>query len=119
VNVFLALLCIAAYIVYKRSSEIITVNPMSQVKPSAPDFAAIVNTVSEIAKQAAEQQNTGGARLPSSPNSQGRADSQGRAAIVRMVKNNQFIEAIQLYKRIYGVDLATAKKAVDEIMLNQ
>ncbi len=83
--------------------------------PSAVTTTAIVNTIQEVAKQAADQaaQGSGGARLSSS---QG---ATGRAAIRAMVKNNQFIEAIQLYKRMYGVDLATAKKAVDEIMLNQ
>jgi len=114
VNVFLGLLCIAAYLVYKRSTEIITVNPLSQQgRPAVPNFTEIVNTIQDVARQAAEAQGTGGAQLPQS---QGK---QGRAAIRAMVKNNQFIEAIQLYKRLYGVDLATAKKAVDEIMLKQ
>ncbi|MBI5245742.1 MAG: hypothetical protein HY923_01065 [Elusimicrobia bacterium] len=115
-NVFLGLICVAAYLVYKRSTDIITVNPLSsQSKTGAPDFSAIVNTISQVAQQAASEaaQGSGGARIRQS------SGGQGRAAIRSMVQNNQFIEAIQLYRRMYGVDLATAKKAVDEIMLNQ
>ncbi|PIR15691.1 MAG: hypothetical protein COV48_12965 [Elusimicrobia bacterium CG11_big_fil_rev_8_21_14_0_20_64_6] len=47
------------------------------------------------------------------------ATNQGRAVIIQMVKNDKFLEAIQLYRRFYGVDLETAKKAVNQIMLER
>ena len=110
-DTFLGLVAVIAYLIYKRSTDIITVNPLSsQNKFGLPDFTSIVNTIQDIAKQAAEEAAQGSAQRP-----QG---AQGRAAIRAMVQNDQFIEAIQLYRRTYGVDLATAKKAVDEIMLN-
>ena len=109
-------------ILYKRSTEIIVVNPMQGTRPAAPvlrgpegdepdapgvpDFARLLNTI----QQAATQQSGGGAKLHV---------NQGRAAILKMVQNNQFIEAMQLYRRLYGVDLQTAKKAIDKIMLER
>ncbi len=110
---FLGFVAVAFYLLYKRSTEIVVVNPLRGVRPSRPDsapleqvdFARLLNTI----QQASTHQAGGGAHLPDS--------NKGRAAIRQMVKNNQFIEAIQLYRRLYGVDLHTAKKAVDALML--
>ena len=81
---FIGFIIVSFIILYKRSTEIIVVNPL-QGRRQAP--------------------------LPGSP--------QGRAAIIKLVENNRFIEAMQLYRRLYGVDLQTAKKAVDKMMLER
>ena len=100
---------VACIILYKRSTEIITVNPLKgrtfspeareEEPQSVPDFARLVNTI-----QAASQKTVAAG---------------GRAAIRRLVENDQFIEAMQLYRRVYGVDLEAAKKAIDEMMLEE
>lgn len=114
---------VAVFLVYKRSQEIITVNPMRFTPPSLPgqdqknsqtlDFSRLLNTIQEAAAEAAKEANQqsrpSGAKLP----------DKGRAAIRAMVKNQQFIEAIKRYREVYGVDLRTAKKAVDEMMLEE
>lgn len=113
---FIGFIVVTFIILYKRSTEIITVNPMQGTRPAAPvlrgpegdepdapdsvpDFARLLNTIQQATPKP--------------------ASAQGRAAIIQMVKNNQFIEAIQLYRRLYGVDLSTAKKAVDKMMLEK
>ena len=113
---FIGFVVVSFIILYKRSTEIIVVNPMQGTRPAAPvlrgpegdepdapdsvpDFARLLNTIQQAAQKP--------------------ASAQGRAAIIQMVQKNQFIEAIQLYRRLYGVDLQTAKKAIDKIMLER
>ncbi|MDD5302493.1 MAG: hypothetical protein PHS14_05220 [Elusimicrobia bacterium] len=112
--IILGLIAVAFRILYTRSTDIIVVNPLQgrrQSPPpgaepeddesepqSVPDFARLLNTIQQAAQP---------------------ASAQGRAAIIQMVQNNQFIEAMQLYRRLYGVDLATAKKAIDKMMLER
>lgn len=110
---FIGFVVVFLIIFYKRSTEIITINPLQgqrqaprtgagdeEVAPeSVPDFARLLNTIQQATQN------------PGSP--------QGRAAIIKLVENNQFIEAMQLYRRLYGVDLQTAKKAVDKMMLEK
>lgn len=119
---FLGFVAVAFYLLYKRSSEIVVVNPLRDARRSSPpssregnaagvpidqmDFSRLLNTIQQASQQ------PGGLKKPNAVNN-------GRMAIRLMVKNNQFIEAIQLYRRLYGVDLAAAKKAVDEMMLEQ
>ena len=115
----IGLIVVFLIIFYKRSTEIIKVNPLSGARPSVPrpdgeepsagasdtiDFGRLINTISE----AAQHQAGGGSKLPRS-----------REAVLKLVRNNQFIEAIALYRRLYGTDLQTAKKAVDKMMLTQ
>lgn len=120
--IIIGFVIVACIVVYKRSTEIIVVNPMRYHQPSARasesiDFGRILNTIQEAAAEAAKEANapgsSGGAKLPRS------SGDKGRAAIRAMVKNQQFIQAIQKYKEVYGVDLRTAKKAVDEMMLEE
>jgi len=109
---------VACIIFYKRSTEIVKVNPIRHQTPGSTepasqtiDFARIISTIQDAAAEAAkEAASTGGARLPM---------DKGRAAILAMVRNQQFIEAIKRYREVYGVDLRTAKKAVDEMMLEE
>ncbi len=119
---FLGFVAVAFYLLYKRSTEIVVVNPLRDARlypPPSPrsenpaggpidqmDFSRLLNTIQQASAQ------PGGLKRPNAVNN-------GRAAIRLMVKNNQFIEAIQLYRRLYGVDLAAAKKAVDAMMLEQ
>ena len=119
---FIGFIVVFLIIFYKRATEIVVVNPMRGLGPAAPalrepsdsekepdsvpDFARLLNTI----QQASTRAPGGGAKLPV---------NQGRAAIIKMVENNQFIEAMQLYRRLYGVDLAVAKKAIDKIMLER
>ncbi len=104
--IIIGFVIVACIVVYKRSTEIIVVNPMRYHQPSAQasesiDFGRILNTIQEA--------NASGSS----------AGDKGRAAIRNMVKNQQFLQAIQRYKEVYGVDLRTAKKAVDEMMLEE
>jgi endonuclease V-like protein UPF0215 family len=112
---FFGLIVVFFIILYKRSTEIIVVNPLQGRRPeppagedaeneaadprSVPDFARLLNTIQQASQ------------IP--------ASAKGRVEIVQLVQNNQFIEAMQLYRRLYGVDLQTAKKAVDKIMLEK
>lgn len=121
--ILIGFVAVAFIILYKRSTEIITVNPLSgrprgplpgapetEAEPEEdeqPSFSGFLGALKQAAEQAAQQAN------------QGQASAQGRAAIIRLVRNNQFIEAIQLYRRLYGVDLQTAKRAVDKMMLER
>lgn len=41
--------------------------------------------------------------------------AEGDADIVELVRNHQIIEAIKLYRERHGVDLASAKDAVDKL----
>jgi hypothetical protein len=109
---FIGLIAVAFFILYKRSTEIITINPMRGTSPAAPvapdedapsiDFGRLINTIQQASQ----------ARSPELP-------QQGLEAIRRLVRSNQFIEAIQLYRRTYGTDLLAAKQAVDKLMLEQ
>ncbi len=121
--ILIGLVAVAFIILYKRSTEIITVNPLQgrrqapmpggpernedEEQDEQPSFSGFLGALKQAAEQAAQQAN------------QGQASAQGRAAIIQMVRNNQFIEAIQLYRRLYGVDLQTAKRAVDKMMLER
>lgn len=111
--IIIGFVVVACIVVYKRSTEIIVVNPMRFTPPNSAessqsiDFGRILNTIQDAAAEALEESQH--ARLPSS--------DKGRAAIRNMVKNHQFVQAIQRYSQVYGVDLRTAKKAVDEMML--
>ncbi len=115
---FIGLIVVSFIILYKRSTEIIVVNPLrgqsqapmpgdtaendaedEEDSQPAPSFAGLLGAIQQAAQKS--------------------ASTQGRAAIIQMVQNNQFIEAIQLYRRLYGVDLSTAKKAVDKMMLEK
>ncbi len=117
--IIIGFVVVACLIAYKRSTEIIVVNPMRYHQPSGKasesiDFGRILNTIQDAAAEAAKESQKArhqGARLPSS--------DKGRAAIRNMVRNHQFIEAIKRYSEVYGVDLRTAKKAVDEMMLEE
>lgn len=109
--IIIGFVIVACIVVYKRSTEIIVVNPMRYHQPSAQacesiDFGRILNTIQEAAAEAARE----GARPQT---------DKGRAAIRNMVKNHQFVQAIARYSQVYGVDLRTAKKAVDEMMLEE
>lgn len=123
---FIGFVAVAFIILYKRSTEIITVNPLSGRPqgplPGAPEpadqpsqdeqpsFSGFLGALKEAAEEAARQNAGRPAKLPV---------NKGRAEIIKMVQNNQFIEAIQLYRRLYGVDLQTAKRAVDKMMLER
>lgn len=104
------LIAVILYLLYKRSTEIVVVR--SSRTSSKPDFAKIVNAVQEAARQAAEQpadeSRRHGARL---------LGDARQAAVRALVKNDQFLEAIKLYGKLYNVDPYAAKKAVDKIML--
>lgn len=116
--IIIGFIIVACIVVYKRSTEIIVVNPMRYHQPSGQasesiDFGRILNTIQDAAAEAVKEANAQGS---------GRIRHQGdkgRAAIRNMVKNQQFIEAIKRYSEVYGVDLRTAKKAVDEMMLEE
>lgn len=124
--ILIGFVAVAFIILYKRSTEIITVNPLSG-RPQAPlpgvedaedepaedeqpSFSGFLGALKDAAEEAARQNAGRQAKLPV---------NKGRAEIIRMVQNNQFIEAIQLYRRLYGVDLQTAKRAVDKMMLER
>ena len=113
---FIGLVVVAFIILYKRSTEIIVVNPLQGRRQApmpgdasenddeedsepAPSFAGLLDAIQQASQN------------PGAP--------QGRAAIIKLVENNRFIEAIQLYRRLYGVDLQAAKKAVDKMMLER
>lgn len=121
--ILIGFVAVAFIILYKRSTEIITVNPL-QGRPQAPlpgaqeaeeepedgeqpSFSGFLGALKDAAEEAARQNAGRQAKLPG---------NKGRAEIIRMVRNDQFIEAIQLYRRLYGVDLQTAKRAVDKLM---
>ena len=57
--------------------------------------------------------------LPPRPRASKLASSLKDAAIRDLIERNQFIEATQLYRRLYGVDLPAAKAAIDRMMLEQ
>lgn len=121
--ILIGFVAVAFIILYKRSTEIITVNPLSgrpqgplpgapetEAEPEEdeqPSFSGFLGALKDAAEEAARQNAGRPAKLPV---------NKGRAEIIRMVQNNQFIEAIQLYRRLYGVDLQTAKRAVDKMM---
>jgi hypothetical protein len=123
--IFIGLVAVAFIILYKRSTEIITVNPLQGRRQApmpgdeardddgededapAPNLSGFLGALKQAAEQAAAQAN------------QTQASAQGRAAIIQMVRSNQLIEAIQLYRRLYGVDLQTAKRAIDKMMLER
>lgn len=111
--IFLGLVAVVFIILYKRSTEIITVNPLRPPAPGdlprgdqqeAPTFAGILGAIKDAAEHAANEA------------SKTQSSVQGRAAIIQMARNGQMIEAMQLYRRLYGVDLQTAKKAIDKIL---
>lgn len=95
---FVGFVVVAFIILYKRSTEIIVVNPLrgqnrsplpgaaepdqddDDAPESVPDFARLLNTIQQAAQKP--------------------VSDQGRAAILRMVQNDKFIEAIQLYRRL-------------------
>lgn len=103
-------------ILHKRSTGIITVNPLQARRrgpapeaeePQAPSLAGVLGAIKQAAEEAARQDPGGGARLPA---------GLGREAIIKLVRGGRSIEAVQLYRRFYGVDLKTAKKAVEDLM---
>lgn len=118
----LGLIAAAVVIIYKRATEIVTIRPLDGLKTASdtPDFASVIGAISQAAQQAAaeanKQQNRGRRERQGAPQVQAKSE-RGRAAIRAMVANDQFHEAIELYKRVYGVDSEAAKKAVDEMML--
>jgi len=91
---FIGFMVVAAIIVYKRATGIIRVNPM----PLQGRSVTSAGSTDDEAEDDTE--------APSA------ISEQARAAIRRLVENNQAMEAIQLYRRLYKVDLATAKKAI-------
>lgn len=118
--IFLGFVAVAFIILYKRSTEIITVNPLRGRPPSplpgdepqeddreAPTFAGVLGAIKDAAEHASQEA------------SKARTAVQGRAAIIQMARSGQMIEAMQLYRRLYGVDLQTAKKAIDKILLER
>lgn len=114
--IFLGLVAVVFIILYKRSTEIITVNPLRppvpgdaprEDRPEAPTFAGILGAIKDAAEHAAKEA------------SKAQQGVQGRAAIIQMARGGQMIEAMQLYRRLYGVDLQTAKKAIDKILLER
>jgi len=120
--IFIGLIVVAFIILYKRSTEIITVNPLhgrrqgplpGDESPSdddegqSPSFAGVLGAIKQAAEEAARQAQ------------QTQGSAQGRAAIIQMIRSNQLIEAVQLYRRLYGVDLQTAKRAVDKMRLER
>jgi ribosomal protein L7/L12 len=111
--IFLGLVAVAFIILHKRSTEIITVNPLrpptpaSAAKEEGPTFAGVLGAIKEAAQEANREANKVQAAV------------QGRAAIIQMARDGQMIEAMQLYRRLYGVDLQTAKKAIDKILLER
>lgn len=118
---FLGLIIAVGTILYKRATEIVVVRPLDGLKRDAgtPDFASILTTIQQAAEQAAQEanrQNQPRRERQIAAQVKGKSE-QGRAAIRALVANNRFYEAIDLYRRIYGVDQEAAKKAVDEMML--
>lgn len=117
--IFLGLIAVVFIILYKRSTEIITVNPLHgrprpplpgdepDSRPEAPTFAGVLGAIKDAAEHASQEI------------SKAQTAVQGRAAIIQMARNGQMIEAMQLYRRLYGVDLQTAKKAIDKILLER
>ena len=112
----IGLVIVAFIILYKRSTEIIVVNPLRGQRQAPMPGDTSENDDEGDSEPAPSLAGLLGAIQQASQNP---ASAQGRAAIVQMVQNNQFIEAIQLYRRLYGVDLATAKKAVDKMMMER
>ncbi|MCM2303214.1 MAG: hypothetical protein NDJ72_00810 [Elusimicrobia bacterium] len=115
--IFLGLVAVVFIILYKRSTEIITVNPLRgrpqpplpgdeprEALSESPTFSGVLGAIKDMAEQAAKEAN------------KVQASAQGRAAIIQMARQGQMIEAMQLYRRLYGVDLQTAKKAIDKIL---
>ncbi len=113
--IFLGLVAVVFIILHKRSTEIITVNPLRpppagaprEDREDAPTFAGVLGAIKDAAEHASQEA------------SKARTAVQGRAAIIQMARNGQMIEAMQLYRRLYGVDLQTAKKAIDKILLER
>jgi len=113
--IFIGLIVVAFIILYKRSTEIIVVNPMRAQRPApdlrgpedaadednneSVDFGRLLNTIQQAVTQPDQ------------------ASGQGDEAIRRLIRSDKFIEAMQLYRKVHGVDLRTAKKAVDRLML--
>lgn len=93
---------VVAIIIYQRATGIIRVNPLSHqaqslIPTATPDY------------QNDDDNEDSADEAPSA------ISEQARAAIRRLVENNQAMEAIQLYRRLYKVDLATAKKAIAQL----
>lgn len=109
--IFLGFVAVAFIILHKRSTEIITVNPLRPPTPGAapredaPTFAGVLGAIKDAVQEANREANKVQTAV------------QGRAAIIQMARSGQMIEAMQLYRRLYGVDLHTAKKAIDKILL--
>lgn len=105
----------------QRSEGVVTVNPLKRTpmrlpgepEADAPDpdkvelnrlYEAIQVAATEAVKPA-----SGGAKIKG---------WQGREEVKRLVKENRFLEAMELYRRMYGVDLKAAKAAVDKLALS-
>jgi hypothetical protein len=123
--IFLGLIAAAVVVAYKRATEIVTINPLAALRKSSslnvPEgFGQVLGALKEAAEEAERQANRQQTQRERTEQHgqipKGRSE-QGRAAIRQLVSNNRFHEAIALYKRVYGVDAETAKKAVDEMML--
>ncbi len=107
--ILIGLAIVAVIILYKRSTGIVTVNPLSGARPTVQrpdgaeeknpqsvDFAGLIGTIRGVA------QATG-------------SSEKGRAAIKLLVQNDRMNEAAYLYRRVYGVDLPAARAAVEEM----
>jgi len=92
------------FVLYKRSTQIITVETRFTAPASrGVDFSSLLGSIQQAAEKAAQAE---GARLETS----------GLPAIRAMVRNQQFVAAIQRYQQVYGVDARAAKKAIDGMM---
>lgn len=108
--VLIGLIVVAFLILHQRSTGIVSVNPLkgpaappspsvSKPRPLAPDLGRALGLLQAAAKE--------------------RVSAEGRGAVRALVKSDRFIEAVELYQRLYGVRLSVAKKAVEKMMLEE
>ncbi len=97
----------------RRNSDIETIRPNiprpGQINlPNMDQLRGVFDNLKELAEEAQQQGGHSGARLPT---------REERDAVKAMVRRGQFVEAIEFYKQVYGVNHAAAKRAVDKLML--
>jgi hypothetical protein len=117
---------VAVFMFWRQRSEgVVTVNPLRRSRQESvpgddaapPQLSetklawAQISEAMQIAVDAAQSQ----AGKPGGDKVRG---WQGRDEIKRLVRQNKFLEAIEVYKMMYGVDLKTAKRAVDKMALS-
>src|SRR4051812_44952147 len=104
---YLLLILVVAFLVWRQRSEgVIVVRTL----PPRPRMGELARQFIEEFEESAASSTSGGAKLPVNVKN---------AAIRDLVSRNEFIEAMQLYRRLHNVDMATAKAAIDKMMLEQ